>query len=236
MHNLTALILDDDPICQKLHLSILREYCPEISYIQTSGSINDTLKQLANRHFNLLFLDIEVGKENLMQYGNFLQSLPKETKVIIVSGYMEYALKAIKVGVLDYILKPADPYSMINAVQKYLNCQQNKTEKPLVLNGHSKTYLIKKPDVIMLVAEGAYTNFYLPDGILSASKSLGHFSPNYLEYPFFRLSRSHIININHIIKIEKEGNGAGTIYFEGNYKLKISKLKKDELVRYLHNL
>lgn len=239
MQTLSALIIDDDIACLQQHSKILQDYCPEITHIQTACNMQEAIKHIASQTFNLLFLDIELGNENSFQYIDFFNTLPSETSIVILSEYQEYAYKALKLGVLDYIIKPATPDAMMKAVRKYHNRFKENTinmDRFWLLNGHSKTFLLRPNEIVMMAAEGPYTNIFLTTGFLNATKTLGSFSSLYEHPPFVRLSRSEVLNVNHILRIEKEANGAGIVYFTGGHKLAVSKVKKDQLIRHLHGV
>ena len=64
----------------------------------------------------MLFLDIELPDGTGFDLLKKFQQIP--FKIIFVTGHHEYALDAIKVSALDYVLKPIDTDELCHAVEK----------------------------------------------------------------------------------------------------------------------
>jgi two-component system LytT family response regulator len=101
---INAIIVDDEKGCISNLRDHLLKMCPDIYIIATGTSLQEALDQAAGQKVDLAFLDIELFNDNIFN------SLPtSETinfKIVFVTAYAQYALKAIKVEALDYLLKP----------------------------------------------------------------------------------------------------------------------------------
>ena len=113
---MNAIIIEDENqaiVALKSELSI---HCSEINIIGTATSIKTALKLIQKETPELVFLDIQLKDgtgfdllEALNDY-NF--------NIIFTTAYSEYALNAIKVSAVDYLLKPIDSDELIEAVKK----------------------------------------------------------------------------------------------------------------------
>jgi two-component system LytT family response regulator len=177
---------------------------------------------------DLVFLDIMMpGEDGFM----FLQSLPERTfQVIFTTAFRDYALKAIKENAIDYLEKPIDiddlqksvaKAKVINDQKKTTNVSDSRLSKVLenivLTNSVEKTIvptkdglaIVKNTDIIHLEAFENYTTLYLTGGKkYVSSKSIKAFEDKLDPNMFFRVHKSHIINIAHHLKelIRSEGN------------------------------
>lgn len=73
---------------------------------------------LAAQTVDLLILDIQMPKMTGIEVAEYIYSNALKTKIIILSGYndFEYAQKTLRLGVIDYLLKPIDPSSLIETL------------------------------------------------------------------------------------------------------------------------
>lgn len=83
----------------------------------------DALEQLKKKDTDILITDIMMpGIDGLELTQQALELFP-ETKVIMCSGYddFEYAQKAVRLGVMEYLLKPVTIEEIVSAVQKAIH-------------------------------------------------------------------------------------------------------------------
>ena len=97
---------------------------------------------LLNTKPDILITDIKMPFMDGLELSRLVKkSLPK-TRIIILSGYneFEYAQKAIKMEVLDYILKPIDDDELHDAVQRAVERlkEQGKREKENIADTNNK--------------------------------------------------------------------------------------------------
>lgn len=78
-------------------------------------------------------------------------------------------------------------------------------DKLIKINTHKNIYIFNLNDVCLIKAQGAYAEFYLKDGtIFKSSKSLGFYKKIFKTSSFPNFSRSYIINLDEIVRIEKK--------------------------------
>jgi two-component system LytT family response regulator len=101
---------------------MLKKY-PEVNVVGEAENI-DTAKVLIQKEVPYsVFLDIKLKNENAF---DLVKEIPKTTKVIFVSGYEKYALKAFEIDAFDYIKKPFNTERLDRTVKKLItNFQSN---------------------------------------------------------------------------------------------------------------
>ena len=194
---------------------------------------------------DLVFLDIDMpemdGFSMLKQLSNINFDL------IFTTAHDEFALKAIKVSAIDYLLKPVDKDELITAVEKVRESRKdNALEDKLHLlfnniNGKNdkisiaadgKIYLLDKDDVIMLKSDKSYTTiFMVNDKKIVVSKTLKEVEKKFEYSEFFRVHNSYLINVNHVKEYLK--SMGGELIMSNGMSASISRNKKNELLEKL---
>lgn len=244
---MNVLIVDDEPNARENLRILLERYVPGVSVKAMVSSVQDALREVEKHQPDLVFLDIEMPHENGF---TFLEKLPEiNFDVIFVTAYDHYAVKAFKFSAVDYLLKPVDVDELQQAVSKVMAKRQKQdkdktnvkvlmenknlpgtSEKKIVLSLSDQFLFVELKDIIRLEAEDYYTWFYFRnrDRVL-ISKNLGEYEDLLCDHDFFRVHKSHLINLNHIQKVLK-GDG-GIVVMSDNSQVPISKVKKNEFMR-----
>ncbi len=104
---LTCIIVDDEQRARTLLQNMLERYCENVSVLANASNINDASEIIKKYNPDLIFLDIE------MPGGNGFELVEKfedpHFNIVFVTAYQKYAIKAIRLAALDYLLKPVDP-------------------------------------------------------------------------------------------------------------------------------
>ena len=100
-----AIIIDDERLARKELKSLLKDY-HEIEIVDECASPEEALKSIEKHNPDLLFLDIQMPEKTGF---DLLQELNKSPKVVFVTAFDEYAVKAFEVNALDNLMKPVDP-------------------------------------------------------------------------------------------------------------------------------
>src|SRR5665648_79029 len=101
-----VIIVDDEPTVRHTITNLLTEHFPEIEIISSVGTVEEGYEAILQHDPELLFLDVELPDGN--GFDLLKRISPVNFKVIFITGHQEYALDAIKVSTLDFILKPFD--------------------------------------------------------------------------------------------------------------------------------
>ncbi len=212
-----AVIIDDERDSRDALSLLLESFCPLVNVIGQADGLSQGHQLLESTQPDLVFLDIELrdgnGFELLNQFANNKQG---GFKVIFVTGYDNYAVKAFKYLAIDYLLKPVDPDDLIagvkkvaeslryDAVQSEVFEQIAKKEDPdrLVVPGMNHHRVLRFDEISAISANGNYVFFRLSDmSEYLASRSLVYYEQWLPETIFFRVHKSHIVNINHVRNI-----------------------------------
>lgn len=91
-----------------------------IHHIQTSTNSIEARELLDQNQIDILITDIRMPEVSGIDLLEHIHQHKLKTKVIFLSGYsqFDYAQKAIRLGILDYLLKPVDKEDMERAMEK----------------------------------------------------------------------------------------------------------------------
>ena len=220
MQQIRAIIIDDEPNARIALKGVLEENFPQVEILAECKDVPDAVKTIHKLKPDLVFLDIEMPGYNGFELLDFFDDHNLQFKIIFVTAYSDYSLRAFEISAVDYILKPVRAEHIERALKKinleYITSQKeqikvlkdnftNQLDKKIVLQTAETIYVVKMDDIIYLQADGSYTRFYTTShGVLTITKKLIDFE--YLENcgPFFRTHRSYIVNLNFIKKVDKK--------------------------------
>jgi len=243
-----VLIVDDEAFVRLALTEMLKMYCPEISYITEAKSIAEGKKAIDKFKPDLVFLDVCLSDGKGF---DLLKSLKEFTfKVIFITAYEEYAIKAFKFSAIDYLLKPIDIDELIAAVEKAQKTIENEStkiltdsflknlesnQKKIALKTTEAIHLIDVKDIIRCNSDGNYTTFIIENNkSLLVSKTLKEFEELLVPYGFVRIHQSHLINVNYIEKYDKRTGGF--VVLKDQASIPVSTRKKDELLKIFDSL
>lgn len=197
-------ILVDDEILNLKNLEIiLNENFPEILIRGSFQSVHEAKLYIDQNSIDLLFLDISMP---IADGFDLLNHFPdRDFQTIFVTAHEEYAIKAIRVGAIDYILKPILLSELKDAVNKYLEIhiveKEVITDNKLKLNYEGGKSILDFDEIIYLKGFDNLTTIHLTKNRkVTVAKTLKHFE-NELQNGFFRIHKSFLVNLKCVVKI-----------------------------------
>lgn len=220
---LRTLIIDDETPVRETLKNLLVKACPQVRVVGEAANVATGVRIIREKLPDLILLDIRMpdgtGFDLLsrFEHPNF--------KVIFITAYEEYALRAFKFSAVDYILKPVNPEKLAEAVHKAEHLTQagfdiqlsalrenldnpGKENKKIVLKNLESIYLLDVYDLIHLNSEGSYTMIETSDGQrILVSRNLKEYADLLSGLGFLRIHRSHLINLRHVRRFDKHDGG-----------------------------
>lgn len=225
-----ALIIDDERLARKELTSLLEEH-ETIQIIGEATNADEAFELINSENPDLLFLDIQMpGKTGF----ELLEMLDEVPKVIFVTAYDEYALKAFEVSALDYLLKPIEPERLAESLLKVKQeevkkAQSDSGDKKLGLEDQvfvkdgDRCWFVSLSNVRVFESDGNYIKVYFDGNRPMIHKSLNALDEKLDSRHFFRASRKHIINLSWVESIEPWFNGGLMVKLKGGDKIEVSR-------------
>lgn len=248
---LRAIVIDDIETIRKRHITIIKASCPNISIIGQADSVESGIKMITQLSPDIVFLDVEMPDGTGF---DLLQKLkPFQFKVIFITGYEDFAIRAFRFSAIDYLLKPLDANHLVEAVKKaedsmgkevfdmklnnlFSNLERPKNLQKLILKTSDKIYSVNIQDVVNCESDKNYTTFnFINAPKLIVSTNLKEYEAMLSPHNFFRTHQSHLINMayfDHFIKTD----GGNTIVMKNKTTIPLSVRKKEEFLVLLENI
>ncbi len=240
-----ALIVDDVESIREMLKNDLITYCKNIEVVGVAGSIKEAKAQLLKLKPDLVFLDVELSDGTSFELLRELKQI--NFKIIFISSFDHYAIKAFKFSAIDYILKPIDHHELIDAVNRAvevadkeesepninalllnLNALKNQPKK-IVLKTAEHVHFIDVDEVIRCEADVNYTRFYLTNGNkILVAKTLKEYEELLSDQGFFRVHQSHLINLKFIDSFDKKDGGY--LILKDKSRLPVASSKRSQLL------
>jgi two-component system LytT family response regulator len=230
-----VIIIDDERLAREELKSLLSQFS-FIEIVDEAKNPEEGIAKIKEHQPDLIFLDIQMPGMNGF---DMLKKLDEIPKVVFVTAYDEFALKAFEVKALDYLLKPVDPERLKETIQKVqlpeeefatilnpLPAQKEKVlqagDKIFIKDGE-KCWFIDIAEVRMFESDGNYVKVYFDRFRPLILRSLNSLEDRLDPKLFFRANRKFIINLNWISGIENWFNGGLQVSLKDGEKVEISR-------------
>ncbi len=232
-----TIIIDDERLARKELQNLLAKH-PEIEVIGECANAEEARIMIEKEHPDLIFLDIQMPGKTGFELLDMLEYTPK---IIFVTAYDEYAIRAFEVNALDYLLKPVEDFRLDEAIKKLsknehsVSDDQSEREEEIVNEGKltlddqiflkdgEKCWFVSLRDIRVFESEGNYVRVYFEKYKPLILKSLNNLEKRLDEREFFRINRKFIVNLKEIIHIEPWFNGGLQIKLKSGENLEVSR-------------
>lgn len=239
---LRAIIVEDEANSREILRNYLAKYCANVQLMGEAESMDAAIALIEKEQPDLVFLDVE------MPFGNafdLLDRLPQRTfETVFVTAYNQYAMDALNNHAAYYLMKPISIDELIKAVDyvqsirekedalqdRILKSKLKKAEGKITLPQQDGFQVLNVADILFCKADDNYTEIYLEHKKILVSKTLKYFEEVLAAFPFARIHKSYIVNVNEVLKYRK-GKG-GSVVLSNGKELLVSASKKKQLLSY----
>ena len=99
-----TIIVEDEVNARKALENMLAFYCSDVHLVGHASSVDEGVKLLNKLSPDLLLLDIQLPDGT--GFDLLKKVRQKNFKLVLTTAHDQYALKALKLSALDYLLKP----------------------------------------------------------------------------------------------------------------------------------
>ena len=116
-----ALIIDDEQKARSLLRVLIEENCKKINQIYEADNLMDGVKLIKAEQLQVVFLDIEMPGNTGLEILDYINKDDYNFEIIFTTAYSEYAIQAIQLSAIDYLLKPIRGSKVKESVDKALH-------------------------------------------------------------------------------------------------------------------
>lgn len=233
---MTAIIIEDEiPAGKRLEKLLIQNGFTVLTIIV---SIKNAMKWFSENNMpDYVFADVKLRDGNSFQ---LFEKVTITSKIVFTTAYDEFALKAFDCNAIDYLLKPIDEKKLCRLISKITNLKDDSSRinssilKESFQEKHKSSFLISIGNSLKKIENHEIMFFFSEDNStflktngkrifpmnISLEKLEQILNPNL----FFRISRKHLINRNHIDKIHTK-NQLYISLQNHEENLKVSRLK-----------
>ena len=245
----SCIIIDDEKNAREALAKIIERYFDtKLKILYAADSVKEGVFAINKYHPDIVFLDIEMPEENGFKLFDYFDIYNFE--VIFTTAYKQYAIDAIKFAALDYLLKPInfmDLRDVVARLEKKKSTTSNTAQIETFLsnlNNESGNFnkialptmdgfqMEKINNIVYCQAEENYCKIFTNrnEVILVARtlKSIEELLPVEL---FFRIHKSHLVNMNYIKSYSKTDGYKITL--ENGIELDVATRRNDEFIKAL---
>lgn len=217
-----TIIVDDEKPSREALSTYIRDYCPDVEIIAECDSVKTAHRAILEYQPQLVFLDIEMPNGS----GFDLLQLFKTPsfKVIFVTAFSEYAIRAFRFAAVDYLLKPVKVDELTSAIERVKHELQKENShenlkvlfdslgnpdgelRQLVVRDNKGFTVVKTSDLIMCEADGYCTLLYLTGNRkITCTKNMGHYEEIFDPRQMIKVHRSFMINPGRVTGYTRQG-------------------------------
>lgn len=238
--NLTAplrIIIVEDQIAIRKDIESFLQQQHDFIVIGICGSVYEASVLINTTKPDLLLLDIELPDGTGF---DILEKIPAGTKVIFLTAHQEYAIKAIRYGAIDYLLKPLDENELNRALQRVVSAQpliqeqiaitlhsyrKKKLQDYIALRSQQFVQIVKLSDISYLHGDNGLTTVFLDGGKkVFTTKSLKDYEELLYSSSFLRTHQSYLVNELYIDRYHPKES---LMYLKDGTQIPVSSRKRE---------
>lgn len=242
----TILVDDEQPGLSSLQL-LLELNCPELEIVAACDSADSAIESISRLQPDLVFLDIAMPEKDGFDLLNEIGNINFE--IIFVTAHNDFVLQAFRFSAVDYLLKPVEDHSLVDAVNRAVKKIEEKTSndslETLIHNLKNKGdrqkmkicipslkgfQVVSISDIIYCEASSNYTIFHFTNKTtIVASRPIHEYEALLDDNGFVRIHKSFVINLEHV-KEYLRGEG-GMVILSNGQDLEVSRRKKEIFIQ-----
>jgi two-component system LytT family response regulator len=224
---LRAVVIDDERLARRELCALLRVH-DAIEVVGEAASAAEALERVARLRPDVLFLDVQLNPGTGF---DLIERLDHPVRLVFVTAFDAFALRAFEVNALDYLLKPINPQRLAQAVER-LEAAADATagttapaptpasrltfEDRLFVEAHGRSRFLPVSGVVRITAEGDYSQIHSSDGERwLVLKSLREWEQRLPPQHFARIHRSMIVNLACVERLESAFSRGYLVYLRG---------------------
>jgi two-component system, LytTR family, response regulator len=221
---LRCVIIDDESDAIKALKIMITDFSGEkAEVVGVSSSVQEGTGLIINTNPDVVFLDIQMPGGGGFKIA---EAFPTgKFKLVFVTAYDQYAIRALKMKAEDYLMKPVDPEELEKLISKLWSGISSAPLKIKIPTKNSVLF-VDPSDILYIKGDGRYSEIFLKNSVSHVvTRNIGLYESELEKNNFLRIHKSYLANIQHISKLLPEDKA---VFIDGS-EIEISRRKKPEL-------
>jgi len=247
---LSVLAVDDERPALEDLARLLRS-SPQIDEVVCARSGDEALRQLAERQFDALFLDVRMPGLGGLELAGVLDRFARPPAVVFVSAYEDGAVRAFEVHAVDFLMKPVSKRRIEDAITRVAElagrgtaratpgadpAPEDHAREEIVAveraNGHA-TRLVSRASILYVQARGDYVRIVSDEGRYIQRGTLAELERRWSTHGFHRVHRAYLVNLRHAVEMRPDLGGTAALLLSDGSEIPVARRQVGEL---LHRL
>lgn len=237
---LRLVIVDDEAPARASLRAALGAIALDVEVVGEAHDRASAIRLLDELRPDVVLLDIWLGDGTGF---DVMESLGHgDTRVIFVTAYDNYAVRAFKSGALHYLLKPVVREELVEALVRASTVpsvsneslkQVRKALQDRVTIPTAEGFHVLSPgEIVRCESDGNYTRFHLMSGDkVLASRTMKEFDLLLEPHGFMRVHLSHLVNMTQVkMYLHRDG---GTLVLANGQEVPVSHRRRQEVIEAL---
>jgi DNA-binding LytR/AlgR family response regulator len=218
INKIRTIVVDDEQESRDVLQSLLEGF-EEIELIGMADGAEKGIELILRTRPDLVFLDIRMPRKSGLEVAQELSERQIRPTVVFVTAFDEYAIQAIRLAAFDFLLKPVDPDELSQVINRFqkekgqvefdrkIELLMNQFKKPgkIKLNSRTGFVLVDPAEIVYIQADGNYAEIVCSHTRKElVTQQLGALAEMLPQGKFFRTSRSALINLDYLQKVDRK--------------------------------
>ncbi len=237
------IAVDDEQLALTQLSKVFELVDVQVAELDLESNPLKAISRIKSNSYDIALLDIEIGAVSGFDLMEEIKGDVK--KIVITTAYENYAIRALRERVYDYLLKPVELDDLNGMLNNYLeetapNSSKSKGKQRMIcaipvpsgklsIPSLSGFRLIDLMDITYIESENTYSKLHFKDGgSLWVTKHLKEFDSELSNNGFFRIHQSFLINLAYVTGFNRvEG---AKVELLNSIQLPVARRKKDEFL------
>lgn len=234
-----VVILEDEAINRRLLRQLVVEYINDVSIVAECTTVQEAYNEIKKHDRLIILLDIELGTfENGFDLIRLIEN--RKDAIIVISAFPEYAIKAFRLDVVDFVTKPIRISELVGAFDRVKKktvvahgTEKTAEDRLIGIQLFNKTTFYKSEDITLIKSDLSGTRIFLNTGMsINSIERIGQIEARLDKLAFSRIDKSQIINLSYI-KSYSINNGQLLLAAQNGSLLIVSRRKKSTVIQQL---
>ena len=230
-------VCDDDKIILKMIQHMIKNAKPsntEDFAVTTFYTGEDLLsaikgsKYIPARHFDIIFLDIQMAGINGIETAKAIRADDEETVLIFITAIKQYVFEAFDVSAFHYLLKPINQQKFtsvfLQAVRE-VQRHQNTSNEILVVKSGKNSITLQQSRIYYIESNNRKIIVSMQDEKLECYGKISEME-HVLREDFFRIHKGYLVNMKYVERYSRT-----EVQMKNGKRFPISKYKYQDFIK-----
>jgi two-component system LytT family response regulator len=216
-----AVVVEDERLAREELIALLANE-RSVEVVGSAGSVEEAKRQITHQQPDLLFLDIQLGRETAFE---FLEQVDASFEIIFVTAYDRHALRAFEVSALDYLLKPIATERLQASLARLGERALPRKPVPglelndrLFIKSGARWSFLSIASIRWIASAGDFTELHTAEGQFLLSTSMREWEARLPVQHFLRIHRSTIVQLDCVESVEEYSPQTFHVFLKGSPK------------------